>query len=221
MVINSVINFFENSIFLDVIILTFFALTLLNSILFLINLKKEKKAFLTLLLQTLAVNGLEIVLFALAERLTNYYLLILFNLAVNLLFIGYGYKANFIKKPSEKEQNKKFTITKSQKKFINILDKKIHSQNNEENSENKVISQPKILKTQEVEKPVQYNQPNYSHVKNVLERLNYYNLTPQEKRQIENLKEDLTLAETGNYNRQSNVNEGLGVLLKIMAKYKV
>jgi len=72
------------------------------------------------------------------------------------------------------------------------------------------------------EKPVEAD-VDFSHVKNVLSRLSYYDLSPADKKQIRTLKETVAYAENFGYNDdlKSQINDGLGALLKIMSKYKV
>lgn len=64
---------------------------------------------------------------------------------------------------------------------------------------------------------------NFSHVKNVLKRMDYYNLSITDRKQVENLKLLVIKAETEELTDelQLELNEGLNGLLKIMSKYKV
>ena len=63
----------------------------------------------------------------------------------------------------------------------------------------------------------------FSHVKNVLSRLDYFSLSPADKRQVKELEATLVLAEQGDFSDvvKERVNDGLGSLLKIMSKYGV
>ena len=63
----------------------------------------------------------------------------------------------------------------------------------------------------------------FSHVKNVLSRLDYFSLSPADKRQVKELEATLVLAEQGDFSDvvRERVNDGLGSLLKIMSKYGV
>lgn len=63
----------------------------------------------------------------------------------------------------------------------------------------------------------------FSHVKNIIERLKYYNLNTSEKKQIKDLLFDVREAECGNdtEEKKNSINERLGGLLKIMSKYHV
>lgn len=65
--------------------------------------------------------------------------------------------------------------------------------------------------------------PDFSHVKSVLERLNYFPLSPSEKKQAKELEITVRRIETGENTPElkNRVNDGLGALLKIMAKHGV
>ncbi len=64
---------------------------------------------------------------------------------------------------------------------------------------------------------------NLSHVKNVLDRMDYYNLSPQDRKQVESLKTLVLKAENFSDDERvrEQLNDGLNSLLKIMSKYKV
>ena len=61
----------------------------------------------------------------------------------------------------------------------------------------------------------------FSHVLGVIKRLEYYNLSQTDKRQVGELEKALlTAKQTGDYkNDKQKINDGLGMLLKIMSKY--
>ena len=63
----------------------------------------------------------------------------------------------------------------------------------------------------------------FTHVKNVLARLEYYGLSPSEKKIIEGLDNAITAAENDQIDQKvkSKINDGLGALLKIMSKYGI
>lgn len=63
----------------------------------------------------------------------------------------------------------------------------------------------------------------FTHVKNVIERLNCFSLTPSDKRQVKELETALFKAESGEGGDmiKEQVNDGLSALLKIMSKYGV
>ena len=144
---------------------------------------------------------------------------------------------------------REFRIRREQKEFIKILDKKIKegeddveaasrlkaaeafikgADNNrdlyEESEERSGAYRIKCEKTGGSEK-TGGKQPelDFTHVKNIIERLNYYNLNSTEKRQVKDLKFAVSRAESGDAlpETQSEINDGLGAVLKIMAKYGV
>lgn len=63
----------------------------------------------------------------------------------------------------------------------------------------------------------------FSHVKNVMSRLDYFSLSQADKRQVKELEVTLAEAENGDFTPQikERLNDGLGSLLKIMSKYGV
>ena len=63
----------------------------------------------------------------------------------------------------------------------------------------------------------------FSHVKNVIARLEYLSLGNSDRRQIRELESVVAQAEAGDYtpNTKEKINDGLGALLKIMSKYGV
>ena len=63
----------------------------------------------------------------------------------------------------------------------------------------------------------------FSHVKSVIERLEYYPLSPNDKRQVKELVGAVYSAENGVATKEikEKINDGLGALLKIMSKYGV
>ncbi len=67
------------------------------------------------------------------------------------------------------------------------------------------------------------NEIDFSHVKNVMEKMNYYPLSPSEKKIITDLETSISLAENEGADSllKSKINDGLGALLKIMSKYGI
>lgn len=63
----------------------------------------------------------------------------------------------------------------------------------------------------------------FSHVKNVITKLNYYSLSPNDRKQVKDLECALVNAESGTFTPElkDKINDGLGMLLKIMSKYGV
>lgn len=67
------------------------------------------------------------------------------------------------------------------------------------------------------------DKPDFSHVKNVLQRLELASLSYADRRQVHELELSLYEAENGGYSEETRIkiNEGLGNLLKIMARHGV
>lgn len=61
----------------------------------------------------------------------------------------------------------------------------------------------------------------YSHVRNILSRLDFFSLNSTERKQVDTLKSNLSRSEKGDSTLKSEINDGLGALLKIMSKYSV
>ena len=100
--------------------------------------------------------------------------------------------------------------------FIRFLDEKIKAEQNE-----KRLNAPpeKLYAKQEIRerKP----EIDFSHVKNVISRLNYFPLSTQDRNTVKELEYSVTQAERGDYDLEikRKINDGLGALLKIMSKY--
>lgn len=64
---------------------------------------------------------------------------------------------------------------------------------------------------------------NFSHVKNVIKRLSVLPLSPCDKKTVNDLYDKILLCERGGLNGENklDINDGLGMLLKIMAKHNV
>ena len=67
------------------------------------------------------------------------------------------------------------------------------------------------------------DKPDFTHVKNVVERLAYFPLTPFDKRQVKDLEVAMKRIESGENTAEAKnkINDGLSSLLKIMSKYGV
>ena len=118
-------------------------------------------------------------------------------------------------------------LKKEERELALFLDKQFRIQNQtckvneQEKAFNQIQEAPIILKT-EPPKQTSLNVPiDYSHVKNVIERLNYFPLSVNDRRQVRDLEGFLIEAESGEENQllKSKINDGLGALLKIMSKY--
>ena len=84
-----------------------------------------------------------------------------------------------------------------------------------------------ILKEEEIEKEVKPARTkknkdlDFSHVKSVIKRLSAMDLTPADRREIKELELAVFSAEKGGEYPllKEKINDGLGFLLKLMAKY--
>ena len=152
--------------------------------------------------------------------------LLAFGLPVykSLLLFGEGltlYSALFLIKEREREP----------KELIKEIDKEIAKEKlnntaiaveNFKPTPKRNIEEKLSLKNKE-EPIMKKNELDFSHVKNILERLDYYSLSGGDKKTVNDLENSLTLAEKGDQSSEnkSRINDGLGALLKIMSKYGV
>ncbi|MBO5068596.1 MAG: hypothetical protein J6C62_09420 [Clostridia bacterium] len=117
--------------------------------------------------------------------------------------------------------DKKIKISKKQKELARFLDDcaKGCSVKNDDEEEKALES----IKTVCEEERVKYdNDLDFSHVKNILSRMEYYNLTPNDKRQVKDLECAINQGEVQlTPSLKEKINDGLGALLKIMSKYGI
>ena len=135
-----------------------------------------------------------------------------------------------------------FTINKKEdaaaKELVKLLDQKILKANSFSQPEIEIIqpneqAKEEFLTPQTPPKSTAVNlskkektiskELDFTHVKNVIARLDFYGLSPSEKKLVEGLKEAISSAESNNLdqNVKSKINDGLGALLKIMSKYGI
>lgn len=119
-----------------------------------------------------------------------------------------------VKAPKDKADNL------SAREFVRILDGKIKRADDSEKTQ--ADFRAEVLKA-DVKPPVASDKPDFSHVKNVLQRLEPAALSCADRRQIRELELSICEAENGGYSEETRVkiNEGLGNLLKIMARHGV
>ena len=118
--------------------------------------------------------------------------------------------------------NKKIRVTKKQKEFVEFIDEEIKSQAKESTLKpiiDKIILNKPPIKEEKPQKP----DVDFSHVKAILERLEYFPLTVSDKKQVNSLRANLIEAQNGNmdFETKRRINDGLSDLLKIMSKYGV
>ena len=107
---------------------------------------------------------------------------------------------------------KKPLVTEEAKSFINFIDNEI-----ERSSEEAILEEKPT-------KPIKQGKGagvDFSHVKNVIKKLENFDLIPSDKKEIRELEGVLYQAEnSGKYAElKEKINDGLGSLLKLMAKY--
>lgn len=108
----------------------------------------------------------------------------------------------------------------SAREFVRVLDDKIKRADDLEKAQAEFKTE--VLKA-EPQPPIAGDKPDFSHVKNVLQRLELATLSYADRRQIHELELALYEAENGGYSEETRIkiNEGLGNLLKIMARHGV
>lgn len=106
--------------------------------------------------------------------------------------------------------------------FARFIDGQVKQEQREKELPQRVESEHVVLK--EMARPKDPTpEVDFSHVKSVIKRLEYYNLTPSDKRQVTELERSIFTAERNGITPEikESVNDGLGALLKIMSKYGV
>lgn len=133
------------------------------------------------------------------------------------------------------------TVDKKQKQLIDYIDSQIRRSANKDNCDNYLLKTPVYDTERQYERQIKDSKVkehfistadknkkqaidlDFSHVKSVLLKLNYYPLSASDRKQVKDLEYALITAENGelNYELKEKINDGLGVLLKIMSKYGV
>ena len=85
------------------------------------------------------------------------------------------------------------------------------------------IEKTQPIKQSEDKKEDKGTELNFDHIKNVIKRLEYYPLSVADKKTVNTLSEQIEETEKNGETKESKnrINESLGAILKIMAKYKV
>lgn len=110
------------------------------------------------------------------------------------------------------------SVNDGQRELIKALDRKINAEKEEciENHCEKAVSD-------EITNKDENEGINFSHVKNVIQRLKFYPINAMEKREINELNRLIVKAEEHSPDREqkTEISEKLSTLLKIMSKYSV
>lgn len=141
--------------------------------------------------------------------------------SIIMLALSVLFSLPFIIKRNEKKVEK--SDRQKEKEFIKFIDKQIFS-----NLPNQDVAIPQRRK-EEVEKEQTLIESqvkdglDFSHVKNILKRLDYFELKENDKRQVRELENTLFLLERGDnrFETKEKLNDALNALLKIMARYGV
>ncbi len=143
----------------------------------------------------------------------NYFIVILIFSFIALLFCP----LLLIKKDNYKEQ----------KSLIKSIDENILGNLKEDNAQLKNdLSQETRQEILSVKAPKEKDESlevDFSHVKNIISRLDYFSLSGADKKAVSNLENTIILAEQKGATKElkEKVNDGLSALLKIMSKYGV
>ncbi len=119
-------------------------------------------------------------------------------------------------------------ITEQHRNLARIISDKVKEEReNNVAFKNQVFSSP-IIKAEQREnlydqKTQRKNEIDFSHVKSVLNKLEYYPLKEQDKKQAKDLENAIITAEQNQITPElkEKINDGLGALLKIMSKYAI
>lgn len=123
------------------------------------------------------------------------------------------------------------TGNETEREFVRVLDDRIKCADVSENppaailkarADDRADFKTEVLKAKP-KTPEICDKPDFSHVKNVLQRLEPALLSYADRRQIRELELSIYEAEKGEYSEEARrkINEGLGNLLKIMARHGV
>lgn len=109
-------------------------------------------------------------------------------------------------------REKKRKVTEEEKKFIDYVDDEILKSEEQEFSESKPTKKARSKKERD---------PDFTHVLGVIKRLSAMDLSPTDRREIREFESVIYQAEkSGAYALlKEKINDGLGLLLKLMAKY--
>ncbi len=164
---------------------------------------KKRAAYFPFLISTLAVQGgAEIALCG------DSYVLLLFGVCVGIVGVALVIP---VKKVEYKEEHVE---------FARFLDQKTKSVE-------KIAGRTELpvekIKCVEKEGKLESALLDYSHVKHILSKMDYYPLSVADKRQVKDLSLAVNSAENGDDGAdiKKRINDGLGALLKIMSKHGI
>lgn len=146
---------------------------------------------------------------------------------VKHLFLTIGISI-FILSPILFLPEKSIKITTQQRDLARLISDSVKNQGEQKNMDfppekSVVFSSPIIKAEQKKTNDEKKSEIDFSHVKSVLNKLEYYPLKEQDKKQAKELENAILLAEQNgvNLSLKEKINDGLGALLKIMSKYAI
>ena len=114
------------------------------------------------------------------------------------------------------------------RELIRLIDREIQGEREDEKEELpfKITKHEKVNERElerEIEQGAGKYELDFSHVKSVISRMEFFPLTASDKRQVKELENAVYCAEHGEFTKENKerINEGLGALLKIMSKYGI
>ncbi len=160
--------------------------------------------------------------FFIASLATSFLELFVFSVAgqVSLIYLSLFFTACFCGAIASLPQ-KPLKIKESQRELARLIDKSV--------KEAEPPLPPQPPKQQESIAPLEEQgdaskfELDFQHVKLVVQKLEYYPLSANDKKLVRELEENIYLAENQGFSTliKCKINDGLGALLKIMSKYGV
>ncbi len=197
-----------NSIGADGIFLAIFAVLTVATVFFIISARKNAELARKIkIFSALIFLGL-ILIHAGLELLFDNFTFTIISLGVAVIYIAIIYCIT----------PKKVIFTEKQLDLARLIDKKASDVKQEREVCEKIELKPFEENIRGEDKEL-----DFSHVKSVINRMEYYSLGQNDKRQIFELEQALNEAEKNGLNDsiKNRINDGLGALLKIMSKYGI
>ena len=206
--IYNLINRIYNSIGADGIFLAIFVLLTVTAVVLIISARNNAEQVKKIkIFSALIFLGL-ILIHAGLELLLKSFTFTIISLGVAVIYLAIIYSI----------PPKKAKFTEKQLDLARLIDKKASDLKQE-----REVCEKIELKPVEENIRVEDKELDFSHVKSVINRMEYYSLGQNDKRQVYELEQALNEAEKNGLNDsiKNRINDGLGALLKIMSKYGI
>lgn len=235
-ILYSFISGLINALTLDgVFFITFgISLILITTFIILRIIKKDLKKNFICLLYYITVFPLAVLFSAVALTAEVPFNVFVFYISLLLTMDVLAIVPIILYKENKDKENEQITVKKEEKELIDFIDQEIEKQNVSKIDEPNIPLQKSNVKPiidsvisvkekDERKNGAVENEINFSHVESVIERLNCFDLSPTDRRQIENLKDEVSFVKKAGLTREgrAKINDGLSTLLKIMSKYGV